>query len=427
MHSTPRSNRIHIALLGRRNAGKSSFMNRFLGQEFSIVSALPGTTTDPVEKAHELQPVGPVVLMDTAGIDDAGELGRARTGKTMATLKRADLAVVLCEKGTAGIWEDDLVETLRTRRIPFLAAVTKRDLLCEADGTPDRLVKALRERWGCEVVATETLTGTGFEETRTLLARLVETAEAAPPIISEFVRPGQPVVLVIPSDEEIPKGRIIGSQVQTIRELLDAGVPSVVCRETELTRILETSGAYDPTASGPQTPQLVVTDSQSIEEVARIVPDHIPLTTFSILFSRHKGDLGIYRSGLEAIDRLGDGDRILMAELCSHRPVGEDTDRVKIPRWLEDYTGKKLEIEVRSGRDWPLDLTAYALIIQCGGCMVTRRTLLSRVAEAVECGVPITNYGLVISHLAGLTRRATAPLGTEPASPTQALCLVPAP
>ncbi len=406
MNKTPRSNRLHIALLGRRNAGKSSFMNCFLGQDYTIVSHVPGTTTDPVEKSYELQPLGPVVLIDTAGIDDVGELGEKRTQKTMKILRRADVAVLLVERGEFGEWEEKIVTLCKTRQVPFLVALSKSDLLEREGGDVETRVASLRRQLGAPVVATCAISGSGFEDVKAALAELAQQRGEGPPIIADLVTPPKPVVLVIPIDKEAPKGRLILPQVQTIRELLDRGIPTIVCRETELKQVLQNPGSLEP--------QLVVTDSQAFAYVSKVVPEGIPLTSFSILFSRHKGNLEVYYQGLSALSELKDGDRILIAELCSHRPIGEDIGRVKIPRWIREKSGLDLTFDVAAGRDFPEDLTPYALIIQCGGCMVNRKTIIDRINEAVTQGVPISNYGLIISSLNGIVEATVAPLKSSP-------------
>jgi [FeFe] hydrogenase H-cluster maturation GTPase HydF len=402
MNNTPRSNRIHIAIFGKRNCGKSSFMNRFLGQDYSIVSNTPGTTTDPVEKSYELQPIGPVVIIDTAGIDDEGDLGKKRIEKTHKILRRTDIALLLFEKGDSNHWDDKMVELLQKRNTPFIIIVSKSDLIKDEEESAEKLVQRLKAKWNIPVVATSAQTGEGFEEVKNSISQLASFEGVQLPIIEDLVVPKRAVILVIPIDKEAPKGRIILPQVQTIRELLDKGVPSIICRETELKQVLSDMK--------PMKPQLVVTDSQAFEYVSSIVPPHIPLTSFSILFSRHKGDLDIYVKGLNAIESLKDGDHILIAELCSHRPIGEDIGRIKIPRWLQEKTGKSLKFTTTPGRDFPEDLSPFSLIIQCGGCMVNRKSIISRIDQAVTQKIPITNYGLTIAKLNNITNRVLTPL-----------------
>ncbi len=397
MNRTPRANRLHIAVLGRRNVGKSTFMNAFLGQEISIVSDTPGTTTDPVEKSYELQPFGPVVLIDTAGVDDIGELGEKRVEKTRKILSRADLAVLLLEPGVFSHHDDRLVADLSDARVPFVLLAGKADTV--ESQIMDPFVADLRSRFeNVPVLAFSSTRTADIEQVKDALNRLAAQKEAELPIIADLVHAPATVVLVVPIDKEAPKGRLILPQVQTLRELLDADVTCVVVKERELAHTL------NHVLSSP--PDLVVTDSQAFLKVDADVPPAIPLTGFSILFARHKGDLTEYVKGVRAISRLRDGSRILIAEACSHRPISEDIGRVKLPRWLTSYTGARLEFDVRAGHDFPDDLSGYDLVIQCGGCMVNRAAILSRIRTASSCGIPITNYGIAIAFLHGILPRA---------------------
>jgi [FeFe] hydrogenase H-cluster maturation GTPase HydF len=396
--NTPKGMRPHIAVFGRRNAGKSSFINAFLGQEMSIVSALPGTTTDPVEKAYELQPFGPVLLIDTAGIDDVGELGKKRIKKTVEVLKRTDLAVLILENNLFGEPEEQLIFELKKRKVPFLVVVNKIDLasdqaVLDFAAKVEKLIKL-------PVLRASALNNTGLDKVKDAAIKLLDHAGPMSPLLADLVKPGDWVVLVIPIDKEAPQGRIILPQVNAIRELLDYGIPSIVTRETELAEVLQ--------KNVKKPPRLVVTDSQAFKLVNNIVPKKILLTGFSVLLARQRGDLKEYVKGTKAIKKLKDGDTILIAELCSHRPIGEDIGRIKIPRWLEEYTGKKLKIEVSAGKDYPEDLTKYALVIQCGGCVVNRRLIMSRINQAKEQKVPITNYGICIAYLTGVLDRSIA-------------------
>ncbi|PKN45710.1 MAG: [FeFe] hydrogenase H-cluster maturation GTPase HydF, partial [Deltaproteobacteria bacterium HGW-Deltaproteobacteria-17] len=397
MNSTPRSNRTHIAVLGRRNVGKSAFMNALLGQEMSIVSDTPGTTTDPVEKSYELQPFGPVVLIDTAGVDDEGELGEKRVEKTRKVLARADLAVLICEVGVFSRFEAALVDDLQGARVPFVLLAGKADL---AD--PDALDAFRADLAGrfeqTPVLAFSATRPADVERARDALARLAAGRDEELPIIADLVRSPSTVVLVVPIDKEAPRGRLILPQVQTLRELLDADVTTVVVKEREL--------EYTLRHVLREPPALVVTDSQAFLKVDADVPPEVPLTSFSILFARHKGDLAEAVRGVRAIADLKDGSRVLIAEACSHRPISEDIGRVKLPRWLATVTGARIEFDVRAGHDFPEDLTGYDLIIQCGGCMVNRAAILTRIRRAVAAGVPVTNYGVAIAYLHGILPRA---------------------
>ncbi|MGM0597406.1 MAG: [FeFe] hydrogenase H-cluster maturation GTPase HydF [Myxococcota bacterium] len=394
MRKTPRANRKHLAIFGRRNAGKSSLLNSLIDQDYSIVSSTAGTTTDPVERSYELQPLGPVVLIDTAGIDDWGELGEKRRKKTRNILRRCDLAMlVIGANMEISTHEHNLVALFKKYEIPWLLVINKIDLY---PGDKKKLLNFAKKHQTL-VVKTSTKTGMNIELLKTTLHKIMQTDQVEIPIISDLVQKNKLVVLVIPIDKEAPKGRIILPQVQTIRELLDHNVPAITVRESELEHTLN--------HLLKEPPQLVVTDSQAFDEVTAIVPAKIPLTSFSILFARHKGDIESYQKGLEVVSQLENGDRILISELCSHRPIGEDIGRIKIPRWLREYTGKKLEFKVASGRDYPEDLSGFRLIIQCGGCMTTRREIITRINQAAQQNIPITNYGMIISWLKNINAK----------------------
>ncbi len=397
MNSTPRSNRVHIAVLGRRNVGKSTFMNALLGQEMSIVSDTPGTTTDPVEKSYELQPFGPVVLIDTAGVDDEGELGEKRVEKTRRALARADLAVLICETGVFSRYEAALVDDLQSARVPFVLLAGKADLAEKS--VLEAFIADLSARFEqVPVLPFSARNAQDVERAKDALVRLAAARNEDLPIVADLVHPPATVVLVVPIDKEAPKGRLILPQVQTLRELLDADVTAVVVKERELEYTLH-HVLRDP-------PALVITDSQAFLKVDADVPPGVPLTSFSILFARHKGDLAENVRGVRAISKLKDGSRVLIAEACSHRPISEDIGRVKLPRWLSSFTGASLDIDVRAGHDFPADLRPYDLVIQCGGCMVNRAAILSRIRLARTQGVPITNYGIAIAFLHGILPRA---------------------
>lgn len=396
MTAAPKSLRLHVAFFGRRNVGKSSLLNALTQQQVSIVSPVAGTTTDPVEKPMELLPLGPVLFIDTAGLDDTGELGALRVEKTRQVLERADLAVVVAEAGTWGGFEVDLLRTLRERKTPTVVVFNKQDL-----GAPEPALLATLAEQQLRVVGTAAATGRGLPELRQALL------DAAPPdfidhpaILGDLVGPGELAVLVVPIDKEAPKGRLILPQVQAIRDLLDSDACCLVVKERELRRALERLRT---------PPKLVVTDSQAFLKVAADTPPAVPLTSFSILMSRFKGDLPAQVRGTLAIESLRPNDRVLIAEACSHHPIGEDIGRVKIPRWLTSYTGQKLRFEHVQGHDFPADVSPYRLVIHCGACMWNRREMLSRILRCQQAGVPITNYGLTIAYSLGIFERALQP------------------
>jgi [FeFe] hydrogenase H-cluster maturation GTPase HydF len=396
MTPAPQGLRLHIAFFGRRNVGKSSLLNALTRQSVSIVSPVAGTTTDPVEKPMELLPLGPVLFIDTAGLDDTGELGAQRVEKTRQVLERTDVAVLVAEAGGWGDFETALLSELNARPTPVIVVFNKVDA-----GEPDpALLARLAAEKRC-VVRTSAVRGTGMLELR---QALIEIAPAdfidRPALVGDLVGPGELAVLVVPIDQEAPQGRLILPQVQAIRDLLDSNAFCLVVRERELRRALERLNA---------PPKLVVTDSQAFLKVAADTPRTVPLTSFSILMARLKGDLLTQVQGALAIGRLRSGDRVLIAEACTHHPIGEDIGRVKIPRWLAQYTGARLQIEHVQGHDFPADLTPYRLVIHCGACMWNRREMLNRILRCQQAGVPITNYGLTIAFSLGIFERALEP------------------
>jgi [FeFe] hydrogenase H-cluster maturation GTPase HydF len=389
---TPRSLRLHIGIFGRRNVGKSSLLNAITRQQVSIVSAYAGTTTDPVEKPMELLPLGPVLFVDTAGVDDAGALGELRMERTRAVLERVDLGVIVTDRGDWGAFEDHLLAELQARKVPALVVLNKADL---------GLAPGCLEALGQPLVAVSAQQGTGLLELReTLLALAPADFFDNRRLVADLVPPGEVAILVVPIDKEAPKGRLILPQVMAIRDLLDGEAMALVVQERELRHAL---------ANLKRPPALVVTDSQAFLKVAADVPAAIPMTSFSILMSRFQGDLPEQVRGTLGIERLKGGDRILVAETCSHHPVGEDIGRVKIPRWLTQYVGAKLEFVHVQGRDYPQNLSPYSLVIHCGNCTGNRREMLSRIHRCREAGVPITNYGLTIAYSLGIFQRALEP------------------
>ena len=396
MQPTPRSLRLHIGLFGRRNVGKSSLLNAITRQRVSIVSESAGTTTDPVEKPMEMLPLGPVQFVDTAGIDDEGALGELRIERTKAVLDRVDLGVVVAEGGAWGGFEEALVSELETRRVPVLVAFNKSDVRQPGEAEVSSLDR-VRIPW----VAVSALTGDGVNGVReALLALAPADFFDSRRLVSDLVPPGEVAVLVVPIDKEAPKGRLILPQVMSIRDLLDGESMAMVVQERELRRALERLS---------KPPVLVVTDSQAFLKVAADVPAEVPMTSFSILMARFQGDLTEQVRGTLGIERLRGGDRVLVAEACSHHPVGEDIGRVKISRWLTQYVGAKLEFSHVQGRDFPADLSPFRLVIHCGNCVGNRREMMSRIHRCRLSGVPITNYGLTIAYSLGIFERALRP------------------
>lgn len=397
MKATPRGLRLHIGIFGRRNVGKSSLLNALTRQQVAIVSAVAGTTTDPVEKPMEMLPLGPVVFIDTAGIDDEGEVGSLRVEKTRRILDRTDLALVVAAGEAWGSFEEELLAEFARREVPVIVVWNKADL---AGGPPTAVAEALARR-GVTCVATAAACGDGIAALRGALIDAAPDDWINPPsILGGLVAAGEPVVLVIPIDQEAPKGRIILPQVQVIRDLLDNECWCVVVKESALA---------DALATLRRPPALVVTDSQAFAQVAAVVPADVPLTGFSVLMSRWKGDLAELARGAAAIDTLRPGDRVLIIDACTHHPITDDIAREKLPRWLNAHVGGELAITNSQGRDWPADLAAYKLVVHCGACMWNRREMLSRILHAREAGVPITNFGLAIAWSLGVFARALAP------------------
>ena len=393
MLETPKGLRLHIGIFGRRNSGKSTLMNALIGQSVSIVSAQPGTTTDPVEKTFELAPLGPVVFIDTAGLDDEGELGALRIEKTRQVLERVDVALVVVDAGGLTETENELMVTLREAQTPFAVVFNKADL---GEPPAEQLVQLATEN--IETVTIAAAEQRGIDRVKEALFRQApESSIEDPRLVGDLIGPGDLVVLVVPIDLGAPKGRLILPQVQTLRDILDSDAVSLMVKERELAAAL---------ARMTEKPKLVVCDSQVVNKVSADTPPDIRMTTFSILMARFKGDMIGLAEGAGAISRLKPGDRVLIAEACSHHALADDIGRVKIPRWLRQYAGGNLEIDVRSGKDFPEDLSPYALIVQCGGCTVTRKQILVRQYRAARQGVPMTNYGMAISVSQGVIERA---------------------
>lgn len=388
-----KSMRLHIGIFGKTNVGKSSLLNRITNQDVSIVSDIAGTTTDVVEKSMELLPIGPVTFLDTAGINDSTALSTERIEKTMKIINRVDVAVVVCDYNGIDDYEKSLIEKFRELEIPFLIFVNKIDEKAPSNSVIEYL-KSCTQNIILSSAKTDDMIVFKFKEE--LVKLLPEDFVNSPKIVGDLVPQGSTVVLVIPIDKEAPKGRIILPQVQTLRDLLDNNCVSVVVKESELKSAIENLKT---------PPSLVVTDSQAFKNVSEIVQENVPLTSFSILFARLKGDLKAFSQGAKAIDTLQDGDRVLILESCTHHAIDDDIGRVKIPKLLRKKTGKELIIDNISGHDFP-DISQYKLIIHCGACMTNRREVLSRILIASQKNVPITNYGICISYCLGILSRA---------------------
>ena len=395
MNETPRSERVHIAFFGRRNAGKSSLVNAITNQQMSIVSDIRGTTTDPVVKSMELLPLGPVVITDTPGFDDEGALGELRVQKAKEILQRTDVAVLVADV-TQDLTESDreLLKLFEEQETPCILAWNKTDLTVES-ARPESPKAACIE----QELSVSALTGENVEQLKNEIARIGKLAEAKRerPLISDLIRPMDLVILVIPIDFAAPKGRLILPQVQVIRDALDHGARAMCVRESELD---ETLRKLD------EKPALVITDSQAFKAVAKIVPEDMPLTSFSILMARYKGALKVQLKGIRALKELKDGDRILISEGCTHHRQCGDIGTVKLPAWIREYSGKELTFETSSGLSFPEDLQKYAVIVHCGACMLNEKEVAARNKRAVQQGIPITNYGMTIAEVHGILDRA---------------------
>ena len=395
---TPMSNRIHIAVLGRMNSGKSSLINAICGQDVSVVSPIAGTTTDIVHKAMEIHGLGPVVFIDTPGIDDESVLAEARIARTQRAINKADMALVVIDATCgAGEPESALLAELDTKRIPYIVAINKADIAPVADPRACVLPK------GTSLASVSAATGEGVIQLIEYIRTLASQAAVwdGPPIVGDLLASGDTVVLVIPEDAEAPKGRLILPQVQTIRDILDHNAVATAMRVAQLETVFA-----DPSFR----PRLIITDSQAFREVDAIVPSSVDLTSFSILFARHKGDLELLAYGARAIESLEPGDSVLIVEACTHHPVDDDIGTVKIPKLLNRKAGGELSFEWRRGADFPADLARFKLVVHCGGCMLNRREMVSRLSAVEDTGVPVTNYGMTIAACLGILPRALRPL-----------------
>ena len=405
VNETPRSNRLHIAIFGRRNAGKSSIINAITKQDTAVVSPVKGTTTDPVYKTMELLPIGPVVFIDTAGLDDEGELGELRKKKTLEVLNKTDVALIVMDAAT-GVTSFDrqIADMIRSKSIPTLGILNKIDLLTPINGTSEAVLSAMvlktEQELGFKVVPLSALEQKGITDLRKALIAAVPEEDDTFRIVGDLISPGDLVILVVPIDKAAPKGRLILPQQQTIRDILESDAIAIVTKEHELRETIESLG---------KRPRLVITDSQVFLKVSADTPKDIALTSFSILFARNKGDLVEMVKGAHAIDRLKDGDKVLIAESCTHHQQPDDIGSVKLPRWIRQATGKQIEFDFANGMKFPDNVKDYALIVHCGGCMMNRRQMLWRIEQAVEAGVPIVNYGVAIAHVQGILERAISP------------------
>ncbi len=385
LNDTPSSERVHIGFFGRRNAGKSSVVNAVTGQELSVVSDVKGTTTDPVTKAMELLPLGPVVIIDTPGFDDVGTLGEMRVRKTKQILNRTDIAVLVVDNST-GLSDTDkqLIGIFKEKNIPYITVFNKSDIAGKSDCTENEIAVSAVEK-------------VNIHELKEMMAHLVKRDGDEKVLVGDLLSEGDLVVLVTPIDESAPKGRMILPQVQAIRDILDANAVNIVTKETQLAETLRKIGTK---------PRMVITDSQAFGMVSRIVPDDIPLTSFSILMARYKGFLETAVRGASAIRKLQDGDTVLISEGCTHHRQCGDIGSVKLPALLKKTTGKSLNIELSSGREFPEDLSPYKLVIHCGGCMLNEREMVYRRKNAEDQGVPFTNYGIALAMMNGILKRS---------------------
>ena len=388
LNETPSGERLHIALFGRRNAGKSSLVNAITGQDLAVVSEIKGTTTDPVSKAMELLPLGPVVIIDTPGLDDEGSLGNLRIKKAYQVLNKADIALLAVDAAEGFSPEDELIlDRIKSKSIPYIVVMNKSDLIPEPGKEDEHTI------W---VSAT---TKVNIQELKEKIAHTIKPEDQGKRVVGDLIKQDDIIVLVVPVDKAAPKGRLILPQQQTIRDILDSQATAVVCQNTTLESTLKNLG---------KKPVMVITDSQVFKQVSKIVPEDIPLTSFSILFARYKGNLALAVQGVAALKNLKDGDTVLISEGCTHHRQCGDIGSVKIPNWIAENTGKKINIELSSGTEFPLDLSKYKLVVHCGGCMLNEREMQYRLRCAQDDGVPITNYGILIAYVTGILKRSVA-------------------
>lgn len=397
LNETPRSERVHIALFGMRNAGKSSIINAITDQDIAIVSDVKGTTTDPVYKAMEILPIGPCVIIDTAGLDDIGELGELRKKKTLEVLDKTNIALVVIDS-SIGVTDYDkfIIEQIREKKVPVIAVLNKTDKI----ELKEEEVNLLKKELNIPMVLVSAATRQGIKELKNKIISILPEDEDKFKIVGDLIKPGDFVVLVVPIDKAAPKGRLILPQQQTIRDILESDAMAIVTKEYELKETLENLG---------KKPKLVITDSQVFLKVAADTPKDILMTSFSILFARYKGDLVELIKGVKEIKKLKDGDKILISEGCTHHRQADDIGRVKIPRWIRQITGKKVDFEYSAGVTFTKEVKKYSLIVHCGGCMLNRAAMISRIEDAKEFNVPIVNYGILIAYVHGILDRALEP------------------
>lgn len=386
LNSTPSGERLHIGFFGLRNAGKSSLVNAVTGQSLSVVSDVKGTTTDPVKKAMELLPLGPVVIIDTPGIDDEGELGELRVKKAVEYLSKTDIAILVTDstKELSDL-EKDLIVRFKEKNIPYIIAINKSDLLTDKCSAKENEIYV------------SALGNYNINALKELIGKLADKNKKERPLVRDLLKSGDKVVLVVPIDKAAPKGRLILPQQMTIRDILDAGAVSVCCPDTELA---------DTLALFRNKPNLVITDSQAFGKVSKIIPEDIPLTSFSILMARYKGELSVLIEGAAILSKLKDGDKVLISEGCTHHRQCNDIGTVKMPAWIEKFSGSKPEFHFTSGGEFPDDLSSYRLIVHCGGCMLNEKEMKSRIERCKQSGVPIVNYGVAIAHMNSILKRS---------------------
>ncbi len=395
LNSTPQSERLHIALFGRRNAGKSSLINALTGQQIALVSDMPGTTTDPVMKSMEILPLGPCVLIDTAGFDDTGKVGDLRVERTREVIKQTDIAIIVTD---ASSLDDEMrwAGLLKQANVPYVTVLNKVDLMKEV---PSTLLADMAKRLGCDVIPISAQNGTGLEVLRQTLAGLMPESDKQS-LTGSLAQKGDTVLLVMPQDPQAPKGRLILPQVQTLRDLMDKGCIAVCCTTEDIDSSL---------AALREPPRLIITDSQVFDIVEKKKPAGSLLTSFSVLMAAHKGDIRFFVRSAMAIDRMTEQSRVLIAEACTHAPLAEDIGREKIPRMLRQRIGQGLTVDIVAGKDFPEDVTSYDLVIHCGGCMFNRKFMLSRVEQCRRQGTPMTNYGITIAHIKGILDKVSLP------------------
>jgi len=395
LNATPRGDRVHIALFGRRNAGKSSIINSITNQDIALVSSVKGTTTDPVYKAMELLPIGPIVIIDTAGLDDSGELGSLRKKKTYEVLNKTDIAILVID-ATQGVTEFDknILKEINNKNLPVIGVLNKVDVGLDIN------VSESEEKLGIKLISVSTISKTGIEDVKLELIKKTPDDMGKYKLVGDLINPGDFIVLVTPIDTAAPKGRMILPQQQVIRDVIDADAIAIVTKETELKETLENIG---------KKPAMVITDSQAFSKVSKETPEDILLTSFSILFARYKGDLLSMVEGAKTLEKLKDGDKILISEGCTHHRQTDDIGTVKMPRWISEYTGENLTFEFSSGMKYPDNLNEYSLVVHCGGCMLNKKEMLYRINESKLKEIPIVNYGVLIAYMKGILKRAVKP------------------